>query len=107
MVNALFLLWVIAGISDRASKDCPPGDDLCVAASDAGTGIGVALIIVLWFFVFIVVSLIWLMTRPSRRICPACGESVKKGVSACKTCGHNFAVAASAVPSMSAPSGEG
>ena len=90
--NVLFLVWIIAGISDRASEDCPPGDDLCVSASDAGTGIGVALILVLWFLGFIVLSLIWLMSRPKHRTCPHCGEDVKKGLTACKNCGYDFTV---------------
>jgi hypothetical protein len=78
-VNALFLLWIIVGVSDRASKDCPPGDELCINASDAGTGIGVALIIMLWFFVFVVLAFVWLMTRPKHRTCPVCGNDVKEG----------------------------
>ena len=60
----------------------------------SGTGIGVAMIIVLWFIVFVVLSLIWLMTRPSKRACPACGEDVKKGRTKCKSCGHDFAAVA-------------
>ncbi len=84
IVNALFLVWIIAGVSDRASEDCPPGDQVCIDASDVGTGIGVALIIVLWFFVFIVLSLIWFMTRRKGRVCPVCGEDVKKGRTTCQ-----------------------
>jgi hypothetical protein len=42
--NVLFFIWIVAAISDRPSEDCPPGDHLCVGASDVGTGIGVALI---------------------------------------------------------------
>jgi hypothetical protein len=90
--NVLFLIWIIFGVSDRASKDCPPGDDLCVNASDAGTGIGVALILFLWFLGFIVLSLIWLMSRPKHRTCPHCGEDVKKGRTDCKNCGYDFTI---------------
>ena len=104
VVNALFLVWVIAAVSDRASEDCPPGDDLCVSASDAGTGIGVALLIFFWIFVFIVLSLIWLMTRPKQRMCPVCGEDVKKGQTSCPNCGHDFA-AATRRPAAPAPPG--
>lgn len=98
IVNALFLVWIIAGISDRASEDCPPGDELCINASDAGTGIGVALIIILWFLVFVVLALVWLMTRPKHRTCPTCGEDVKKGQTTCKKCGHDFAAASTPGP---------
>ena len=94
VVNALFIWWVIAGTSSAQNDDCAPGDSLCEAAVDAGTGIGVALIVILWFFVFIVLALIWMMTRPRGRTCPACGEDVKKGLTACPKCQHDFAAAA-------------
>jgi hypothetical protein len=94
--NVIFLIWIIVGISDRASKDCPPGDSLCVNASDAGTSIGVGLVIFLWFLGFVVIGLIWLMTRPRHRLCPQCGHDVKKGWTECKNCGHDFALSAGA-----------
>jgi hypothetical protein len=94
VVNALFVLWITAGVSDRASEDCPPGDELCINASDAGTAVGVGLVVFLWFLVFMVLSVIWFMTRPRGRTCPACGEDVKKGRTTCQTCGHDFAAAA-------------
>jgi hypothetical protein len=74
--NALMLLWVTVGINDRPSKDCATDPavvagtmslDTCQAASDVGTGLGVALVGVLWFLGFIVLSLIWLMSRPRRQ----------------------------------------
>lgn len=91
--TAIFAAWMIAGISDRASEDCPPGDQVCIDASDVGTGIGVALIFVLWFIGFLVLGLIWLMSRPKHRTCPRCGHDVKKGLTACKNCGYDFAAA--------------
>ena len=91
--TVLFAVWIIVGISDRASKDCPPGDQLCVDASDTGTGVGVALIIILWFMGFVVLSLVWFMTRPRHRECPACGSNVRKGVTTCKECGYDYAAA--------------
>jgi hypothetical protein len=101
--NVLFLIWIIAGVSDRASEDCPPGDELCINASDAGTGIGVALIIFLWFLGFLVLSLVWLMSRPKHRQCPRCGHDVKKGLTACKNCGYDFAAATGPPPAEAAP----
>jgi hypothetical protein len=88
--NLIFLIWTIAGISSRASKSCAPSDSLCINASDAGTGIGVALIIVLWFIGFLVISIIWFMTKRSGRVCPHCGDDVKKGRTSCKKCGYDF-----------------
>jgi hypothetical protein len=94
VVNALFVLWITTGVADRASGDCPPGDELCISASDAGTAIGVGLIVFLWFLVFMALSATWFMTRPKGRTCPACGENVKRGRTTCQKCSHDFAAAA-------------
>jgi len=101
--NLIFLVWIIAGIADRPSKTCPPNDNLCVNASDAGTGIGVALIFFLWFLGFIVLALIWLMSRPKHRQCPRCGHDVKKGQMVCKNCGYDYAEATAPPPAEAAP----
>ena len=68
------------------------GDQLCVDASDVGTGIGVALIVFLWFLGFVVLSLAWFMTRRKGRTCPHCGDDVKKGRTTCKSCGYDFTI---------------
>jgi len=65
----------------------------CESAHDAGTGIGVGILIVLWFLGFVVLAAIWLMTRPRERVCPVCGERVKRGRTTCASCGHDFAAA--------------
>ena len=93
IVNVIFLIWIIGGIASRPSQ-VVPNDNLCINASDAGTSIGVGLIIFLWFLVFVVLSIIWFMTRPKHRLCPACGVDVKKGLTACPQCSHDFAAAA-------------
>lgn len=93
--NVIFLVWIITGIADRASKNCPAGDTLCKNASDVGTGIGVAVIILLWFLGFVVLSIVWFMTRRRGRICPHCGEGVKKGLTSCRSCGYDFTAGAS------------
>lgn len=91
--SAIFLVWIIGAIAARPSQDCAPGDSLCHDASDAGTGIGVGIIIFLWFIGFVALALVWLMTRPKHRLCPACGTEAKKGVTACASCGFDFAAA--------------
>lgn len=97
VTNAIFLIWIISAIASRPSTDCPPGDDLCADASDLGTSIGVGIVLILWFIVFVVEVLVWFMTRPQRRLCPACGKDVKQGKTACPKCGHDFAAAAAQV----------
>lgn len=99
--SLLMLAWIIAGTasSDPTSYcESHPSRYLslksCEAAHDAGTGIGIGILIFLWFLGFVVLSLVWFMTRPKGRICPACGERVKKGRTTCQGCGHDFALAA-------------
>lgn len=69
-IQLLFLIWIIAGISSASgstAKSCAglTGDALntCTTASHAGTGIGVALIIVLWVIVDIILGISYLIFR--------------------------------------------
>lgn len=70
--NALILVWIVsaAGGSGESVDECvaDSGGILtrrdCQEAVDAGTGIGVFLILVLWALVFVVLALVWFMTRP-------------------------------------------
>jgi hypothetical protein len=91
---ALILIWAIAG---GASSDCGT-DTTYQGACEAGTGIGVILILILGFFGFVFLSLIWLMSRPKSRLCPQCGNDVKKGLISCPSCGLDFSQIGGAVP---------
>lgn len=104
--NLLFLLWIVAAISGGASDDVDCDTSVlsqatCDAAADVGTGIGVALIFVLWFIGFLILSVVWFMTRRQERVCPHCGEDVKKGRTMCKKCGYDFTIGGK--PPMEAP----
>src|SRR5436190_16419996 len=86
--SAFILIWAIAG---GASNKC--GEEatrLNQQACEAGTGIGVAIILLIGFFGFVFLALIWFMTRPKGRECPVCGELVKKGRTTCQECGYDF-----------------
>ena len=94
---AIILIWAIAG---TAGNDCATqaGDQFLSAkdaqsACEAGTGIGVALVLLIGFFGFVFFGLIWFMTRPKGRDCPVCGSTVKRGMTVCSSCGHDFAAA--------------
>lgn len=92
--TVLMAIWIISGIASNSGNatNCGALDqNTCNAAQGIGTSIGVAFIFIIWFFGFIVLGLVALLTRPPRRVCPSCGHEAKKGVTACKTCGFAFA----------------
>ena len=69
--NVLMLIWVVTGIGG-VSNNCAgeTGDALtaCQAGTAIGAGIGVTFLIVIWFIGFIVLGLIWLMSRPKENV---------------------------------------
>jgi len=91
--NLLMLVWVIVGAASASGtpSDCGTLDAAtCNSASDAGTAIGVGLLIVLWALGDVILGVLWLVTRPRGRDCPACGERVRRGVMTCRSCGFDF-----------------
>jgi lysylphosphatidylglycerol synthetase-like protein (DUF2156 family) len=97
----LMAVWIVAAITSAdPSGNCAHETyrGACEAGSNAGTGIGVAALWFIWFFGFIALSLIWLMSRPKGRTCPTCGEQVKRGLTACSACGHDFAARQAPLP---------
>ena len=60
--SVLMLIWIIGGASSTNCGDKPT--ELEKNACEAGTGIGVTALFMLWFVGFVVLSLIWFMTRP-------------------------------------------
>lgn len=60
--TVIMVTWMIGG-SVSAQKGCDPNYQ---GACNTGTAIGVGLLIGLWFLGFVVLSLIWFMTRSKR-----------------------------------------
>lgn len=93
--TALMFIWMVSGASSN-SDNCneytlgTSARSACEAGTNVGTGIGVVILFFVWFIGFIILSIIWFMTRPSRRSCPVCGSEVKKGKTVCKKCGYDF-----------------
>jgi hypothetical protein len=87
---AAILAWAIAGGSSAASRCTNQLGRAGQAGCEAGTGIGVAIILLIGFFGFVFFSLIWFMTKPRGRECPTCGELVRRGDTICKGCGYDF-----------------
>jgi lysylphosphatidylglycerol synthetase-like protein (DUF2156 family) len=107
----VFAIWIIGGVSSNNSNDrayCQTHINHyfsmqdCLNASHAGTAIGAVLIFFLWFIGFIVLSLIWFMTRRKGRDCPVCGSDVKRGRTVCKECGYDFATQSRPTPPATA-----
>lgn len=88
--SALILVWAVAGGGSAASDCADEATEAARSACEAGTGIGIAIILLIGFFGFMFFGLIWLMTRPRTRPCPRCGEDVKKGEMECQSCGFDF-----------------
>jgi hypothetical protein len=94
--SGLMLVWAIAGTAGEVCGEYAPGAadrEACELGEDIGTGLGIAALFFLWFLGFVILSIVWFMTRPRHRQCPRCGEDVKKGHTACGKCGHDFAAA--------------
>jgi predicted anti-sigma-YlaC factor YlaD len=91
LFNIIMLAWIIIGVSlSHKTAGCVHqlGSKLCTDATQAGTAIGVGILIVLWVTGDIILGMIWLVTNG--RSCPVCGRSVKRGRVSCKGCGHDF-----------------
>lgn len=102
--NAFMLAWVVGVITSHAST-CHglTGSALTNCELD-NTGIGIAatLLIVLWALGDVILGVLWLVTRPRTRVCPVCGNTVKRGWTQCR-CGYDFALQARALPPEGLP----
>ncbi len=69
--TALIVLWIVAGTSavgDNCAGETGDALEMCRAATGIGAGIGVTFIIIIWFLGFIILGLIWLMSRPKENV---------------------------------------
>ncbi len=66
--SALILIWAVSGAAGNSCSRQKGSAYLsahnAAQACQAGTGIGVALILIVGFFGFVLLSLIWFMSRP-------------------------------------------
>lgn len=89
--NILMLAWVIGAIASHAST-CHglTGNALTnCEAGNVGVGVAATLLFVFWALGDVILGVLWLVTRPRTRICPVCGNGVKRGVTQCR-CGYDF-----------------
>jgi hypothetical protein len=70
-IQVLFLIWIIAGTnSAQHANHCDQQaqlQNLCQQATDAGTAIGVGIIVVLWCVVDVILGITYLVVRSNRR----------------------------------------
>ncbi len=104
--SALMALWAVSVTNnvgtvctDEAAKD----RHLCEIGANLGGGIGLVFIVFVWLVGFMVFTVIWFMSRPQRRLCPVCGNQVKKGVVVCDRCGYDFRALAGMPPTPVGP----
>jgi hypothetical protein len=91
--TALCLLWEVSGFV-ATSKPATCGglaSNTCTNFANAGRGVGAFAVFLAWLLIFLILSVIWFMTKPQRRICPRCGRDVRKGLTQCKKCGYDYA----------------
>lgn len=95
--NVLMLVWLVGGVGSAANEaDCEAEAtqslrDACEAGTAVGATLGAGLIIFLWVAGVVILGVLWLVTnRKKTRECPACGSDVKKGLTECRKCGHDF-----------------
>jgi hypothetical protein len=98
--SVLMLIWIISAAGGDAHCARETYRGACELGQEAGRGIAVGLLIVLWFIGFVILSLIWFMTRPKGRECPVCGDRVRKGRTVCSQCSYDFAAAANHEPRL-------
>lgn len=70
VIQALFIVWIISGAMSASGQagGCEGLDaQTCNAASDVGTGIGVALIVGLWLVVDFLLAVIYGVYRLAKR----------------------------------------
>jgi hypothetical protein len=86
----VMVIWAVAVSGSQTCQSAAYGAvRLCSGGLDVGKWLGISA------GGLAILCLIWFMTKPQTRLCPACGESVKKGPTRCPNCSFDFAAAAS------------
>jgi ribosomal protein L40E len=98
LFTVAMVAWTVAFVDNETCSQYAAGTtqrENCELGEDIGTGIGGAILAMIWLVGFLVLSVIWFMTRRGDdRVCPACGTTAKTGRTTCKKCGYDYAAAA-------------
>jgi hypothetical protein len=71
-----------------------------VDSTDSDTALGIGFIFLMFWLAImnVVLYVIYRVTGTKKRECPACGQTVKKGLTVCPSCNFDFMKAASGSP---------
>lgn len=78
--NVYFLYAMSKGVFDL-SKD---------GGGDTAVGIYVFMSLIVWAVLNVILYVLFRVTSGKKRLCPACGKGVKKGLTICPTCSFDF-----------------
>lgn len=93
-----WLFSAVVLVADACDNVTGESRDACLAGTAIGGGLAITFILFIWFMGFVVLGLVWLMSRPQRRPCPRCGYNVKKGLTTCPHCAFEFGTQAPVGP---------
>ena len=92
-MNILFLFATFF-VLYLAMKSCDglTSDDSTKCIIDAAPYAGIAVVGLLFFWVFldVILLILWLVSNNNRRECTKCGRKIKRGLVKCPKCGHEF-----------------
>lgn len=83
-INALLFYSFISGVAELGSD----------GSSDVAAGIYIFIALIILAVVNIVLYVLYRVTGTKKRVCPACGQNVKKGLTVCPSCSFDFMKAA-------------
>jgi hypothetical protein len=91
-IAAAFLAFLIYRHNQHVCEQSLLGQDGCELAGAAPSFWQPFFVI--WLLGLGIGAIVWAVRRPKKRLCPVCGTDVQPGVTACTSCGHDFAAAA-------------
>jgi hypothetical protein len=83
-INAYFLYAFSKGVVDLSAD----------GSGDTAIGIYAFMSLIVWAVINIVLYVLYRVTGTKKRECPACGKTVKKGLTVCPSCSFDFMKAA-------------
>jgi glucan phosphoethanolaminetransferase (alkaline phosphatase superfamily) len=91
MKNIRIFGWVIIAFNIYFLYQFSQGIvDLNTNSSDAASGIYIFISMIVWGVLNLILYVLYRVTGTKKRECPACGQTVKKGLTVCPSCSYDF-----------------